>query len=81
MNPRLQMQIDAIRINAARRRTESQDIGGDGVRVVPFIPLEDQLILALKKQRWKNADIAEMLGASVNAIRFRMQELKKTPAG
>ena len=74
------MQIDAIRINAARRRTESQDIGGDGVRVVPFIPLEDQLILILKKKGWKNAEIAERLGASVNAVRFRMQELKKTPA-
>ena len=76
MNLRLQMQIDAIRINAARRRTESQDIGGDGVRVVPFIPVEDQLILTLKKRRWKNAEIAEALGASVNAVRTRMQELK-----
>lgn len=75
-----QMQLDAIKINVARRKTASHTIGGDAVASVPFTPIEDELILALKKRRVKNHEIAAILGASVNAVRSRMAALKKAPA-
>lgn len=75
-----QMRLDAIKTNVARRKTASHTIGGDSVAAVPFIPIEDDLMLMLKRRRMKNHEIAEILGASVNAVRSRMAKLKKAPA-
>lgn len=76
-----QMQLDAIKAMAARRRTAAHEIGGDTVRIVPFTSLEDRLILACKRRRINDQIIADMLGASPNAVRTRINEIRKNPAG
>lgn len=75
------MQLDAIKAMAAKRRTAAREIGGDTTRIIPFTSLEERLILACKRHRINDQIVADMLGASPNAVRTRVNELRKNPAG